>query len=479
MSAPTMVPPSGRGRPMGLRLRARFIVVFALVGAIALAAVLSLHAQLRAHDAAVAASLRAMAAPTGSASTDAANALRTATTAIDLADRQFRRDLAMSMFALVLSLAGLAWWAWHGLLQPVLAIARVARQIEAGERVAALAMAQHEDEIGDIASAFATLDDAIGALRERMHHDADLAPRPGAAPTSVAREALAPVAAVVSAPIAVPAPAPVAPAPPPEPTAEQVERLRRLEDDLQHAWRRGELHVLYQPIHSLSDGRMRGAEALLRWEHPLEGAVSPVEFVPLAERSELILELGRQVLVQACADASLWPGDGNAETSPFISVNVAPAQLRDQKMFEYVVEALRKSGLAATRLHLEVPVQALRDDDPVVDAMIEQLRGLGLQIWVDATGVDATDQHKWMRPSVSGVKVGQGRIRGRQDNTAEASSADAIVASARALRIVAVVVGVEQLAELNVLKEQGADLAQGYVLCKPVDTTEIGRRLLA
>lgn len=251
----------------------------------------------------------------------------------------------------------------------------------------------------------------------------------------------------------------------------------RLEDDLREAWQRDEMKVVYQPIHSLADGSMRGAEALLRWQHRSDGQISPSEFIPIAERSDLIVALGRHVLVQACSDASLWPSGGTPETTPFLSVNVSARQLRDPQLFEAVVDALRRSGMAASRLHLEMPVATLRDDDHAIEAMIEQLRGLGVQIWLDATGADAADQSHWLKSPVNGVKVGRSRIG--DANGATAAGEASIVATARALRIVAVVVGVEELAELNVLREQGCDLAQGYVLCKPVGTAEIGRRLLA
>jgi EAL domain-containing protein (putative c-di-GMP-specific phosphodiesterase class I) len=148
-------------------------------------------------------------------------------------------------------------------------------------------------------------------------------------------------------------------------------------------------------------------------------------------------------------------------------------------LFEAVVEALQRSGLAASRLHLELPVAALRSDDRQIAAMIEQLRGLGVQIWLDVVGADAADQSRWMKMSVTGVKVGRSRIAGKPDDAADRAATGAIVATAHALRVVAVVVGVEELEQLDLLRAQGADLAQGYVLCKPVDTAEIGRRLLA
>ena len=465
---------------MRFGLQARFIAILSLATMLCLVVAWVLHGQVGVHERAIDAVLHPSTAAASASAPAAVDA------AIAQANHHYRLALSATIFVCVLLLAAVAWLVWQTLVRPVLKLAATARRIEAGEVVGPLADAQRDDEIGDVACAFDTLVTALAGLRERMHHDAARLAAEAAAPA--AARASAPVAAVAAppapvvsapaatAPAAAPAPAAiVAPAPP---TAAQLARLAGLEEDLHDAWRRDELRVLYQPIHSLSDGRMRGAEALLRWQHPLEGAISPAEFIPLAERSDLIVDLGRHVLVQACSDASLWPGDGTPENSPFVSVNVAQRQLRHPQIFEYVVEALRKSGLEASRLHLEIPAAALREEDPIVESMIEQLRGLGLQIWIDASGVDAGDPQRWMKPSVSGVKVGHSRIRERGQSAADAASTDAIVATARSLRVVAVVVGVEQLSELNVLKEQGAELAQGYVLCKPVSTDEIGRRLL-
>lgn len=459
---------------MRFGLQARFIAIVLLAVAIAVVVVWVLHGQIGVHEQAVAAAMH----PTNAINAGSpASAAPGVDAALAQANHHYRLMLSATIFVSVLSFAGITWLIWQSLLRPMLRLAATARRIEAGEVVGPLPEAQRDDEIGDIACAFDTLASALGGLRERMQHDAARLASVEAATVSSATTTAAMAAVPLASPPVAPdsRPAPAA-APPPAPTPEQLARLAGLEEDLRDAWRRDELRVLYQPIHSLADGRMRGAEALLRWQHPVEGAISPNEFIPLAERSDLILQLGRQVLVQACSDASLWPGDGTPENSPFVSVNVAGRQLQDPQLFEFVVEALRKSGLEASRLHLELPAAALRDDDPIVESMVEQLRGLGVQIWLDASSVDAADQTRWMKPSVSGIKVGHSRIRGR-DEVAHAT--DTIVANARALRIVAVVVGVEQLSELNVLREQGAELAQGYVLCKPVSTDEIGRRLLS
>ena len=175
-------------------------------------------------------------------------------------------------------------------------------------------------------------------------------------------------------------------------------------------------------------------------------------------------------MLDPLAAESLWPCGSTPEQTPFVSVNVSARQLSNMQLFATVIEALQRSGLAASRLHLEIPVASLRADDSAVLAMIEQLHGLGVQIWLDAVGADAADQARWMKLPVDGVKVGRSRISGKTDDAADEASTGAIVAKAHALRIVAVVVGVEELAQLDLLRTQGAALAQGFVLCKPVDT---------
>jgi len=470
---------------MRIGLQARFITILLLAGLIAIVAALALNHQSQVRDKAVAEAVQNLIdqGPIDHGAAQNANDEQqqgAVSARIEAAEHRYAIALTLTFVVLAALLAVIALLVLRELVRPILGLADVARRIEAGEEVAPLPDARRDDEIGDLARAFVTLNDALVAMRARMDHDAVQAPKmpkaPPATPLIKHGTMVMSKPAVAAQPVvaAARAPMPVTKQPPPPPR--DAERLQRLEDDLRHAWQRGEMSVVYQPIHSLADGGMRGAEALLRWQHRIDGAIDPSEFIPLAERSDLIVELGRSVLLQACSDASLWPSGGTPETSPFLSVNVSARQLHDPQMFEAVVDALRRSGLAASRLHLEMPVAALREGDSTAMAMVEQLRGLGVQIWLDATGADAADQGRWMKSPVNGVKVGRSRIADKGANAANEAS---IVASAHALRIVAVVVGVEELAELNVLREQGADLAQGYVLCKPVSTAEIGRRLLA
>jgi len=447
-----------------------------LAGLIAILAAFVIHGQQQAHERAISESVQMLL--DRNKVQQAHDELRQGaiTARIEEANHRFDVELILMLVVLGLLLAAAALLVSHALVQPIRRLAEVARRIEAGDDIAPLADSQRDDEIGDLACAFGTLGETLIAMRQRIDHDAapPVPQRDAAqAPASAGRTMILPQAdGEIEAKRGDPVPPVVL-------SKHDAERQLRLEDDLREAWQRDEMNVVYQPIHALVDGSMRGAEALLRWQHRSDGAISPSEFIPLAERSDLIVALGRHVLVQACSDASLWPSGGTPETTPFLSVNVAARQLHDPHLFTAVVDALRKSGLEASRLHLELPVSALRANDSAIAAMIGQLRGLGVQIWLDATGADAADQSRWLKLPVDGVKVGRSRIAGKSDDAQDAASTGAIVATARALRIVAVVVGVEELAQLNVLREQGCELAQGYVLCRPVSTAEIGRRLLA
>ncbi len=479
-------------------LQARFLAIAAIAIIIAIAGLVAIRDEQQAHDGAVSAAVQAIVQQHG------ATQQQPAIDAIAQADQRYQRALLLTFVAFGLLESVNALLAWYVLVQPMRRLAETVRRIETGDSAMALMHSSRRDEIGELARAFGSIHNTLVAMRKRADHEAAPRASQSAAASKPAQ------AAAVAQPAAVPrspkAGGTMVMSDVRDPAVEQARlaemnrakwdggaaassapsrpallspREQRLEDDLREAWQRGEIGIVYQPIHALVDGGMRGAEAFLRWQHPVEGAVSPSVFIPIAERSDLIDTLGRAVLVQACSDASLWPCGNAPEQTPFLSVNISAKQLRGTQLFEAIIEALQKSGLAAARLHLELPVAALRSDDPQIAAMIEQLRGLGVQIWLDVVGADAADQSRWMKMSVTGVKVGRSRIAGKSDDAADAAATGAIVATAHALRVVAVVVGVEELAQLDLLRAQGADLAQGYVLCKPVDTAEITRRLLA
>lgn len=482
-------------------LQGRFLAMLAIAVAIALASFVALQMQEQAHAAAIAAAAQAVArGDSGQAQ---------ALAAIARIEHDYRDKLLLVFVASGVLECVAALLAWQWLLRPVQQLAATVRRIEIGDSALALAHSTRTDEIGELARAFGSIHNTLVATRKRAE---DASPSRVSRASSVSQPARAQVEPP-PAPPPVPRPgkagATLVMPPPPDAQVEQArlaefnrarfdgvsdavppsppapasaplgERGRKLAEDLREAWARGEMSLVYQPIHSLIDGSMRGAEVFLRWQHPVEGAISPKEFVPVAERSELIEALGRNVLIQACSDANLWPGGGTPETTPFVSVNVAARQLQGVGMFATVVEALQRSGLDANRLHLECPVAALRSDDPRIAATLEQLRGLGVAIWLDVVGADAADQTRWMRMPVSGIKIGRSPIAGNPERRVDRTATGALVATAHQFKVVSVVVGVEEIEQLDLLRAQGAELAQGYVLCKPVGTEEIVRRLLA
>ena len=160
----------------------------------------------------------------------------------------------------------------------------------------------------------------------------------------------------------------------------QVKARRKLEMDLRHAIADGTLEVYYQPCISLQDNRITGCEALLRWHHPERGTIPPAEFIPIAEDTGLINQLGEWVLATACAEAATWPEDIR------LAVNVSPVQFKSGTLALKIVAALAASGLAANRLELEIAEAVLIRDDEAALAILHQLRAIGVRIALDDFG---------------------------------------------------------------------------------------------
>src|SRR5690606_33709355 len=139
----------------------------------------------------------------------------------------------------------------------------------------------------------------------------------------------------------------------------------------------------YQPIFELATNRLAGAEALLRWQHPVHGVVPPSVFVDVAEQTGMIDTIGRQVLQRACSEALRWKRDGEP---PFVSVNVSPRQLRFGDLPSEVAAVLRETGLPPDRLHLELTETAVLGDEIQASALLARLRAMGVKIWLDDFG---------------------------------------------------------------------------------------------
>ena len=250
-----------------------------------------------------------------------------------------------------------------------------------------------------------------------------------------------------------------------------VERRVQLEQDLRGAWDRGELSVAYQPIYGLDDARIRGAEALLRWNHPQLGMVPPSVFIEVAEQSGLIEALGRNVLEQACADAAAWRTVEGAP--PFVSVNISPRQLRSGELPDVVGSALRNSGLHPQQLHLELTETAVLVDEGQASTLLSRVRATGVKVWLDDFGTGFSGLSHLRRVPVDGVKIDRSFVADVLRDPDDLALTTAIIAMAHSLGITVVAEGIESEGQYRVLLERGCDQGQGFWFGRPMGAGEL------
>ncbi|WP_132999608.1 putative bifunctional diguanylate cyclase/phosphodiesterase [Luteimonas arsenica] len=246
-----------------------------------------------------------------------------------------------------------------------------------------------------------------------------------------------------------------------------VERRVRMEQDLRGAWERGELSLAYQPVYRLEDRRLAGAEALLRWQHPEQGAIAPSVFIDVAEQSGLIETLGPQVLRAACEDAMQWRRDFPG-SDLFVSVNVSPRQLRSGDLAALVDQMLAQTGLPAEGLHIELTETAVIGDEVRVSSLLARLRDAGVKVWLDDFGTGFSGLSHLRRVPVDGVKIDRSFVADVLRDPDDLALTTAIIAMAHSLGITVVAEGVEKEGQYDVLRERGCDLAQGYWLGHPM-----------
>ncbi|MGE8234604.1 MAG: putative bifunctional diguanylate cyclase/phosphodiesterase, partial [Stenotrophomonas sp.] len=247
-----------------------------------------------------------------------------------------------------------------------------------------------------------------------------------------------------------------------------VERRLHLEQELRGAWERNELRLVYQPIFRTRDRMLCGAEVLLRWDHPVLGAIPPALFIDVAEQSGLIQVLGPKVLRMACEQARQWPRNLNGEEL-FISVNVSPKQLRNGDLLQAVEASLHGSGLAASRLHLELTETAVIGDEMLAVSLLEKLHRAGVKVWLDDFGTGFSGLSHLRQVPVDGVKIDRSFVADMERDADDLALTTAIIAMAHALGITVVAEGVEQEAQFELLSQRGCDLVQGYWLGRPLD----------
>jgi diguanylate cyclase (GGDEF)-like protein/PAS domain S-box-containing protein len=252
-----------------------------------------------------------------------------------------------------------------------------------------------------------------------------------------------------------------------------IERLE-LESDLRHALARQELYLAYQPIVDLATGRVSGAEALLRWQHPVRGVVSPAEFIPLAESTGLIVPIGEWVLRQACRDARRWsdlPGGDRLS----VSVNLSGRQLQTTELPSIVPQALLDAGLAPERLMLEMTESVMIDRDDKTLTVLHELRRLGVRLGVDDFGTGYSSLSYLHRFPIDVIKIDRSFVERLTGEGDEASLAGSIVRIAHGLRVTTVAEGIEDGAQLRALRTMGCDHGQGYHFARPMSGADFER----
>ncbi len=255
----------------------------------------------------------------------------------------------------------------------------------------------------------------------------------------------------------------------PELTAKAQKRLQ-MEQELRQVLAEGQLELHYQPQVSLETGRMSGVEALVRWNHPQRGLISPVEFIGIAERIGVIGQLGEQVLYRACRQGMRWQQEGIDGFT--IAVNISPLQFESPDMVESLQTVLQQTGFPADRLELEVTESVVQTSGDNPDNF-ERIRDLGVKLAIDdfGTGYSSLASLKYL--PVDCLKIDRLFIRDMLEDRDSAVLLGTIVGVAHALGHTVVAEGVEEVEQLRVLQGLGCDTIQGYYFSRPVPPEQI------
>ncbi len=247
-------------------------------------------------------------------------------------------------------------------------------------------------------------------------------------------------------------------------------RRMDIESDLRSALERDEFSLQYQPLLDVRSGLVHAVEALVRWTRPGHGVVAPLEFIGVAERSGMILNIGHWVLRQACYDAAHWQSEGRPVR---VAVNLSPLQFKDPQLLTLVQEALASSGLAADLLELEVTESALMADTKMTLATLNAFRACGIRIALDDFGTGYSSLSYLKRMPLTTLKVDRSFVAGLPADSENLAIVRAIVAMADSLGIAVTGEGVETLEESNALDELACTSQQGYYFSRPVDSAQI------
>jgi diguanylate cyclase (GGDEF)-like protein len=242
-----------------------------------------------------------------------------------------------------------------------------------------------------------------------------------------------------------------------------------LETDLRKAINADELRVFYQPIADLGSGQLMGFEALVRWQHPEKGLLSPIDFVALAEETGVIISIDRWMLREACQQVHIWNQKYKLENDLTISVNISARHIASPELREYVAQVLKETGLSPDNLKLEITEFSIVDHNEITASAFSNLQELGIQIQIDDFGIGYSSLGYLSSFPINALKIDQSFVGRIVEDRSQRDIVQAIISLTERLNVKVIAEGVETYEQLNELRQLGCQLGQGYLLSTPLD----------
>ena len=259
----------------------------------------------------------------------------------------------------------------------------------------------------------------------------------------------------------------------------QAAQALRLETDLGPGLERGDLRVRFQPLVSLRTGKLAGFEALARWQHPELGLILPSLFIPMAERTGHILDLGHRVMLEACRQVNEWQNRFRIDPPLFLNVNCSSIQFFDPKLSMLVKGVLAESGFPAKCLKLELTESVLMEDNPRTVEPFEKILDLGVQIIIDDFGTGFSSLSRLYQLPIEALKIDRSFVSRLSDQLDSLSMVRAIIQLARTFALKVTAEGIENSEQLRALRQLDCDFGQGYYFAKPLEPPEVETLLKA
>ncbi len=244
---------------------------------------------------------------------------------------------------------------------------------------------------------------------------------------------------------------------------------------LRHALERNELLLHFQPMVDMAGGRLVGMEVLLRWQHPEQGLIPPLKFIPLAEETGLIVPIGEWVLKSACLQLKAWQDQGY--DVPLLAINLSARQFRQKTLAETIARILDETGVEARFVELEITESILMDNTDEAAETLRKLNDMGLEISIDDFGTGYSSLSYLKRFPIDKLKIDRSFVQDIATDPDDAAIVTAIIALAHSLQMKVIAEGVEEAAQLAFLSRQGCDQYQGYYFSKPLPAAEVVTKL--